>query len=175
MCYPKCTRQHRVIKQLNWEIGVLFTTILSVSLTSVIGLVSSIAFGILAEISILLILQVGLGRTFPKVRVQEAKKPLPQAFLFGLFFGAVVLPCNPGMITAFFTKSLTCSGFDFISNMANFLIFGIGIAAQLLSQAVSKRIIEFLVQRSKLINRAAGILMLGVSLYYLIKVFHIFS
>jgi len=161
-------------------IGVVFTTFLSVSLTKVISIVSPIAFSILAVISILLILHLDFGRMFPKVRVPETKNPLPQAFLFGFFFGAIVLPCNPGMIAAFFTKSLALSSLDFISNMLNFILFGIGIATpllifSLLSQAVSQQIIRFLVQRSKLINRVAGILMLGVSLYYLIVVFRILS
>jgi cytochrome c-type biogenesis protein len=161
-------------------IGVVFTTFLSVSLTKVVSIVSPIAFSILAVISILLILHVDFGRLFPQIRVPETKNPLPQAFLFGFFFGAIVLPCNPGMIAAFFTKTVALSSLDFISNMLNFILFGIGIATpllvfSLLSQAISQRIIKFLVQRSKLINRIAGILMLGVSLYYLIFVFRIFS
>ncbi|UCB47151.1 MAG: sulfite exporter TauE/SafE family protein [Spirochaetota bacterium] len=161
-------------------IGAVFTTFLSVSLTKVISIVSPIAFGILALISVLLILNVDFGRLFPKVHVPETKNPFPQAFLFGFFFGAIVLPCNPGMIAAFFTKTVALSNLDFISNMLNFVLFGIGIATpllvfSLLSQAVSQRIIRFLVQKSNLINRVAGILMLGVSLYYMIFVFRIFS
>jgi cytochrome c-type biogenesis protein len=161
-------------------VGVVFTTFLKVSLTEVIGIISPIAFGILAAISILLIVNVDLGRIFPKVRVPEIKNPIPQAMLFGLFFGAIVLPCNPGMIAAFFSKSLALSHLDIIFNMLNFILFGIGIATpllvfSLLSQAVSRRIIGFLAKRSVLINRVAGSLMLTVSLYYLIAVFHIFS
>jgi cytochrome c-type biogenesis protein len=84
------------------------------------------------------------------------------------------------MIAAFFSKSLAFSHLDIIFNMLNFILFGIGIATpllvfSLLSQAVSLRIIRFLTKRSALINRVAGSLMLGVSLYYLIAVFHIFS
>jgi cytochrome c-type biogenesis protein len=161
-------------------IGVVFTTFLSVSLTEVIGIVSPIAFGVLAVISILLILDVDMGRLFRSMKVPQSKRPVPGAFLFGFFFGAIVLPCNPGLIAAFFTKSLLVSNLDFLSNIAHFILFAIGIATPLLvfsilSEAVSKGVIRFLVKHRLTVNRVAGVLMLGISLYYLIFVFRILS
>jgi cytochrome c-type biogenesis protein len=161
-------------------IGVVFSTFLRVSLTRVIGIVSPIAFGVLAVISILLIFHIDMGRLFRSVRVPQAKNPVPGAFLFGFFFGAIVLPCNPGMIAAFFTKSLAVSNLDFASNILNFVLFAVGMATPLLvfsifSEAVSRRVIRFLVERSRIINRVAGALMLGVSVYYLVFVFRVFS
>ena len=161
-------------------IGVVFSTILRVSLTRVIGIVSPVAFGVLAVISILLIFRVDMGRLFRSFRVPQAKNPVPGAFLFGFFFGAIVLPCNPGLIAAFFTKSLAVSNLDFLSNILNFVLFAVGMATPLLlfsilSEAVSGRVIRFLVEKSGIINRAAGAIMLGVSVYYLVFVFRVFS
>jgi len=161
-------------------IGVVFSTFLRVSLTRVIGIVSPIAFGVLAVISILLIFHIDMGRLFRSVRVPQAKNPVPGAFFFGFFFGAIVLPCNPGMIAAFFTKSLAVSNLDFASNILHFVLFAVGMATPLLvfsilSEAVSRRVIRFLVERSGIINRVAGALMLGVSIYYLVFVFRVFS
>ena len=161
-------------------IGVVFSTFLRVSLTKVISIVSPIAFGVLAVISILLIFHIDMGRLFRSVRVPQTKNPVPGAFLFGFFFGAIVLPCNPGMIAAFFTKSLAVSNLDFASNILNFVLFAVGMATPLLgfsilSEAVSRRVIRFLVERSGIINRVAGVLMLGVSIYYLVFVFRVFS
>jgi cytochrome c-type biogenesis protein len=159
-------------------LGLLFTTILEVSLTKVIGIVSPIAFGILTVISILLIFNVDVGRFLPKVQAPVVKNPLFSAFVFGFFFGAIVIPCNPLFIAALFTRTL--ASMDFVSNIVSFLAFGVGIGFPLLvfsaiSATASSAIINFLTRQKKIINRVAGVIMLIISLYYLIFVFRIFG
>lgn len=159
-------------------LGILFTTILQVSLTRVIGIVSPIAFGILIIISLLLLLNVDIGRLLPRARIPRAKSPWLSAFLYGFFFGAIVIPCNPLFIAVFFTRSVSVLGFG--ANLLRFLAFGIGIAAPLvalavLSTAASGAVIGFLTKHRSIINRIAGALMLGVSIYYLVFVFRIFE
>jgi len=159
-------------------LGLIFTTFLQLSLTKIIGIISPIAFGILIIISILLIFDIDIGRFLPRVRTPAAKNPLFNAFVFGFFFGAIVIPCNPLFIAALFARSLTTMGF--LTNILNFLAFGIGIGTPLLvfsiiSSAASKSIISFLVKHKRKINLVSGIFMLIVSLYYLIFVFRIFS
>lgn len=159
-------------------LGLVFTTILSVSLTKVIGIISPIAFIILALISILLIFNVDFGRFLPRGKTPGFKNPYTNAFLFGFFFGAIIIPCNPLFIAAFFATAASTG--DFISNMLQFTSFGLGIGAPLLlfsilSLAMSDKIIATLVRYSGAINRTAGVIMLVISLYYLIFVFQIFS
>jgi len=67
-------------------LGLLFTTILQVSLTNVIGIVSPIAFGILGLISIFLIFNVDLGRFIPKIKTPTSKNPKMGALMYGFFF-----------------------------------------------------------------------------------------
>jgi len=157
-------------------LGLIFTTILEVSLTNVIGIVSPIAFGVLGIISIFLIFDYDLGKFFPQMHAPVLKNPLFSAFVFGFFFGAIVIPCNPLFIAALFTKSISNMGF--ISNMANFIAFGFGIGLPLLvfsaiSYAKSSAVIGFLAQQKKKINLVAGIIMLVISIYYLVFVFRV--
>lgn len=159
-------------------LGLIFTTILEVSLTKVIGIISPIAFGILAVISILLIFDVDIGKYIPRANVPVMKNPLFDAFVYGFFFGAIVIPCNPLFIAALFTRTL--ASMNIVINMLSFVAFGIGIGFPLLvfsaiSGAKSKAVINFLVGQKRKINLIAGIFMLGVSLYYLIFVFRIFG
>lgn len=159
-------------------IGLLFTTLLQQSLTGVVSIVSPIAFGILALISILLILDAELGTLLPKVKTPTVKNPYLSALVFGFFFGAIVLPCNPSLIAVMFTKSLASSSLGFAANMMSFLSFGIGMAFPLLlfsviSYSASSKIIGFLARHKSIINRAAGIIMLVISMYYLFFVFKI--
>jgi len=159
-------------------LGLLFTTILQVSLTGVIGVVSPIAFGILVVISLLLLFNVDIGRLVPRTRVPTVRSPWVSALLYGFFFGAIVVPCNPLFIAVFFTRSASVLGFG--ANLLRFLAFGVGIAAPLvalaaLSTAASGAVIGFLTRHRSIINRIAGATMLGISVYYLIFVFRIFD
>ena len=155
-------------------LGLIFTSFLQVSLTSVIGIISPIAFAVLGLISIFLIL--GYDLPFPQISAPVTDNPTLSAFLFGFFFGAVVVPCNPLFIAALFTKSLLTTGF--LVNVINFLFFGLGIGFPLLlfaalSGAASKSIISFLSSKQRIINLLSGIIMLAVSIYYLIFVFKV--
>jgi cytochrome c-type biogenesis protein len=158
-------------------LGLLFTTILQKSLTNVIQIISPIAFFILGIISIFLIFDVDFSKFLPKVQIKTNKdKPLRSAFLFGLFFGAIVLPCNPGFIATFFARALL---FDrFIFSMSNFIAFGLGLSAPLFIFSIasgkwSGNIISFLTKNKKKINVISGILMLSIAVYYLFFVFKI--
>ena len=154
-------------------LGLIFTTLLQSSLTKVVEVVSPIAFIILMIISILLIFNVDFARFMPHLNAptDPKKGPKRNAFLFGFFFGAIVLPCNPGFIAAFFATAFTVS--DFAVNMANFLAFGVGIGLPLfvlsvLSVAKGRVVIDFLIKYKRWINLAAGVIMLVLSLYFLV-------
>jgi len=154
--------------------GLIFTTLLQESLTNVIGIVSPIAFGILGIISLFLIFNFDFGRFFPKLKVKTTGNPLKSAFIFGFFFGAIVIPCNPAFIAAFLARALLFG--SFVSSISNFLAFGLGLGAPLLvfslvSAQWSQRVIGFLTGHKRIINLIAGILMLWIALYYLLCVF----
>lgn len=156
--------------------GLVFTTFLEVSLNRVIGIVSPLAFFVLIGISLLLIFDYDIGKLFPGARVPRGKNPALNAFIYGFFFGAIVVPCNPLFIAALFTK--TISSMDFVVNMLNFLFFGIGIGFPLIafsavSAARSRSVIDFLIKYRRRINFSAGVLMLVISLYFLIFDFRV--
>ncbi len=160
------------------SLGLVFTTILQVSLTNVIGIASPIAFGILMVISLLLIFNVDVGRFLPKAHVGIKRNPWVSALLYGFFFGAIVVPCNPLFIAALFTR--TISTVSFLENILRFLFFGVGVGFPLLviaavSTAAADAVIGFLTKRKRVINTVAGLIMLGISIYYLFFVFRIFS
>ena len=114
----------------------------------------------------------------PRVNAPVGKNPLWSAFLFGFFFGAIVIPCNPLFIAALFTRAISSVGF--FVQLLNFISFGLGIGAPLLLLAVvsttaSGAIISFLGKHKRKINLVSGLIMLGVSLYYIFIVFKVFG
>jgi cytochrome c-type biogenesis protein len=158
--------------------GLIFTKLLQVSLTRAIGIISPIAFGILTLVSLLLIFNIDFGRFFPKTHAPVLKNPYLSSFIFGLFFGAIVLPCNPASLIVLFAVST--STISFVTNFLNFVLFGIGMALPLLIFAIisatkSQQVIGFLTSHKRIINLVAGIIMFIISLYYLIFVFKVFG
>jgi cytochrome c-type biogenesis protein len=154
-------------------LGLVFTTILQRSLTQVIGVVSPIAFGILFVLGLLLIVGVRLER---KVRAPRFDSPSLSAFSYGFFFGAIVVPCNPLIIAAFFTRTATVTGFA--ENLLSFFAFALGISAplvafSLMSRTVARGVVAGLVRFRRVIEVAAGLTMVVVSAYYLAYVFHV--
>jgi cytochrome c-type biogenesis protein len=158
--------------------GLIFTKFLQVSLTNAIGIISPIAFGILGIISLFLIFNFDFSRLFPQIKSPTFRNPFLSSFAFGFFFGAIVLPCNPASLIILF--AISTSTLDFVTNLFNFVFFGIGMSLPLLlftfaSAKWSQTIIGFLTRNKRWINLTAGIIMLGISLYYLIFVFKVFG
>lgn len=165
-------------------LGLVFTTILQVSLTGIVDIVSPIAFAILLVISLILIVtsvisfitgrSIDIWKFLPKGRTKMVSNPWATAFLYGFFFGAIVVPCNPGFIAILFARAV--STVDFAQNILRFLLFGIGVGFPLLvmaaiSSAASNSLIGFLNKHGKWVNLMAGLIMFGISLYYLLIVF----
>jgi cytochrome c-type biogenesis protein len=155
-------------------VGLLVTFVFSASLTNAIQIISPIAFSLLGIVSILLILNVNIGKVFPKVSSPVAKNPLLASYLFGFFFGAIVLPCNPATLIILFALSTSVT--SFVINLLGFVAFGVGMAIplfvlSLISMEKSGSVVSFLTKNTRIINMVVGVLMLLVSLYYLFFVF----
>lgn len=159
-------------------IGLIFTKFLQASLTNVIGIISPIAFGILAVVSLFLIFNFNFSRILPQIKSPALKNPFLSSFIFGFFFGAIVLPCNPASLIVLF--AISTSTVDFTTNLFNFIFFGVGMSLPLLlfafiSAQWSEKVIGFLTKNKRKINLFAGLIMLGISIYYLFFVFRIFG
>ena len=159
-------------------IGLVFSTLLGISLSAVTAVISPLLFAVLAVISALLVFDIDFSRYLPSIQTPQASSPYTQSFLFGLFFGGIVLPCNPGFIAALLTTT-TLSASPGIA-LGSFTLFGIGMATPLIALSVmssvaSKRIVQWLSSHKTIINRVAGGIMLVISLYYLLVVFRVWE
>jgi len=157
-------------------LGLVFSTILQTSLTSVIEIVSPIAFAILGLMGIAMILDLDFQSHIPSKNTPEFENPLLNAFAFGFFFGAIIIPCNPAFIATFFARAFLFE--TPITSVLNFSLFGLGIgfpllAFSVLSQSRSQQVIKTLQKHSKIIHKGSGLIMVTISLYYLIKVFNV--
>jgi len=157
-------------------VGLLFTTLLETSLTAVVELVSPPAFALLAVLGVVLAADLHPQAALPAIEPPQTRFPSLSAFAYGAFFGAIVLPCNPGFISVFFARAFLFS--DPVSSTANFGAFGIGMASPLLAFAIISdpwrdRILDWLTDNRRRINIGTGLTLVAISLYYLLFVFQI--
>lgn len=161
-------------------VGLLWTVVLGAGVADAVRRLSPIAFGALAFVgAVLLVAPNGFAR-FPTIEPPHGRYPTLSAFGYGFFFGAIVIPCNPGLIALFFARSTVAfPRFDSqLEVVLGFLAFGLGIGAPLLafallSQSFGRRITRTLARHSSLLNRLVGLVLLTVSLYYLLFVFSV--
>lgn len=154
--------------------GVIYITLIRVSLAEFLGIVSRIAFLILAIFSIGLILDLDLSRYIPAAKLPAGKNPFTDSLLLGMFFGVIILPCNAAAVVVLLALGTAVEGIAV--NLATFLSFGAGMSLPLLvlsalSLSKSQEILGFLAKHRRVIHFTAGMLMLAVALYYLIVVF----
>lgn len=159
-------------------LGLIFSTFIQTSLTAVIEIISPIAFGLLGVFSIALILNLDFQRFIPESKAPRFENPLANAFGFGFFFGAVIIPCNLAFIATFFARAFLFE--TPLTSLLNFSLFGLGIGFplmifSLISSTKSREVISLLQKHENLIHRGSGVVMLGISIYYLVFVFRVFG
>lgn len=106
--------------------------------------------------------------------VPRAGTPYRAAFVLGLFMGIIILPCNAAIILVLLT--LAASGGTVAEAVAWFLAFGAGMVLPLLVIAAipsygARRVLGFLVRYRPGIQRAAGFVMFGIAVWYLVLLF----
>jgi cytochrome c-type biogenesis protein len=156
--------------------GLLVGVIFTLPIGGVLSVISPVAYAILGGIGILLILGAGPGLQIRAPDILTGRSPFGGAFIFGLFFGVLILPCNAGPVTVLL--ALSTSAADFAANMGNFLVYGAGMAIPLialsaLSSYDGNRITRTLAAQKRWINFATGVLMVSIAAYYLLVVFRI--
>jgi cytochrome c-type biogenesis protein len=157
-------------------VGFIVTWLLRSSLSTAIGIISMLAFIILAGASICLIADIDLSRIIPSPKVLHPGGPYRNALIFGLFFGMIMLPCNPAPIILLFALSVNAA--DILENLVVLIAFCIGIAIPVLlisiiPAATNSRLVRSLTTHRRSINVLCGLFMLVLALYYLLWVFHL--
>jgi cytochrome c-type biogenesis protein len=158
-------------------VGVVFTFVLAESVNTVVEDVSPLAFGLLALVGAVLVVDPKRFSRLPVIDPPQSRYPTASAFSYGFFFGAIVIPCNPATIALFFARTPVLYD-THAESMLGFLSFGLGIGAPrlafaLLSQPFSQQVTTTLARYSSQVNRATGAVLLAVSGYYLWAVFEV--
>lgn len=143
-------------------------SLLSVSFGAVLPVLLPIVYLIVIALGVVML----LGRN-PFATLQTAQAPMLRnryltAYVYGLLFGPMTLPCTgPIIISAF----LVGSGFgDVAQGIAYFLAFGLGfgwplVVLPLIALPVQRQIVGWLSRHHEALTRGAGFLLVAVGVF----------
>ncbi|NYT06981.1 MAG: hypothetical protein GKC05_01810 [Methanomicrobiales archaeon] len=156
--------------------GLIVVSLLALPLSGALGIISPVAYTALLVIGLLLMTGRSPDIPLPSFQAPRERNPFLGAFVFGLFFGILILPCNAAPVAILLVLSTSTLGF--LSGLASFILFGAGMAVPLVALSAmsvwqGNKAAAFLVNHRRAINLLTGVLMVMVSLYYLFGVFRI--
>ncbi len=141
---------------------------LSISIGSALSVVIPAADLVLIILGFLLIMDKNPFKSLPQIQIPALKHPYANAFVYGLLYGPIALPCSGPLVVSIFAISLKSAGF--LSRLGTFMWFGFGFGLPLLilsflSGALQKPITIFFARHSRWVNLISGLLILGLGIY----------
>lgn len=141
---------------------------LSLSIGRVLAYLIPIADAILITLGLLLIFNRNPFSKLPQIRVPVFSGPYLNAFMYGLLYGPIALPCSGPLVVSIFTISLRSTAFA--GQLGTFLWFGLGLGLPLLALsflggALQRPITLFFARHARWINLFSGLLILSLGIY----------
>ena len=142
--------------------------LLSISVGRALSIIIPIADLVIILLGVLLLFNRNPFKTLPQIQVPVLSNPFVNAFIYGLLYGPIALPCSGPLVVGIFALSLTVT--EALSKLNIFFWFGIGfglplLALSFLSGAAQRWITRQFAQRARLINLVSGLLLVGVGIY----------
>lgn len=146
----------------------LLIALLSISVGRALAVVIPLADLLILSLGLLLLLDKNPFKALPQISVPALRSPYLNAFVYGLLYGPIALPCSGPLIVSIFALSLTAG--EAASRLGVFLWFGIGfglplLALSLLSGALQRSLTRAFARHSRLVNLAGGLLLVGIAIY----------
>ncbi|MCI0521120.1 MAG: cytochrome c biogenesis CcdA family protein [Chloroflexi bacterium] len=146
----------------------LLIAMLSISIGSALAVVIPLADILIIALGIFLLLDKNPFKALPQLQAPALRNPLVNAFVYGLLYGPIALPCSGPLIVSIFALSLTAG--EALSRLTTFLTFGLGfglplLALSLISAALQQRITRWIARRARQVNLLGGLLLVGIGIY----------
>jgi cytochrome c-type biogenesis protein len=146
----------------------LVIALLSVSVGQALSIVIPLADLLIIGLGVLLLLNRNPFKQLPQIQVPALSNPYVNAFVYGLLYGPIALPCSGPLVVGIFALSLTAG--EVFSKLGVFLWFGLGfgiplLALSFLSGAAQRWITRQFAKHARLINLIGGLLLVGIGVY----------
>jgi cytochrome c-type biogenesis protein len=141
---------------------------LSISVGRALAVVVPLADLAILGLGVVLLLDRNPFMRLPQVRIPILRRPLLNAYVYGLLYGPIALPCSGPLVVAIFALSLSVE--EAFGKLWVFLWFGVGFGVpllilSLLSARLQRRLTRLFAQHSRPVNAVGGILLVAVAVY----------
>ena len=142
--------------------------LLSISIGSALRWIVPISDVIIIGLGVLLIFNHNPFKALPQIRIPALRHPFTNAFVYGLLYGPITLPCSGPLIVSIFALSLSVG--EALSRTSVFVWFGLGFGLPLLilsflAGGLQRQITQQLARRARAINLIGGLMLVGIGLY----------
>jgi len=142
--------------------------LLSISVGRALSVIIPVADAVIILLGVLLLLNINPFKSLPQIQFPLLSHPFANAFLYGLLYGPIALPCSGPLVVSIFALSLTVG--EALSKLNIFFWFGMGFGLPLLvlsffSGAAQRWITRQFAVHARIINFSSGILLIVVGVY----------
>ena len=142
--------------------------LLAIPISSTLAFIVPLADLLILLLGVLLLLDRNPFKSLPHVRVPVLRYPFVNAYLYGLLYGPIALPCSGPFIVSIFALSFTAG--EAFTKLWVFLSFGLGFGVplliiSLLSGALQRQLTVLFARHSQIINVIGGLLLVGIAIY----------
>jgi cytochrome c-type biogenesis protein len=142
--------------------------LLAVPIGNVLAYIIPLADLLIFLLGILLLLDRNPFKTLPQIQIPVLRHPFLNAYIYGLLYGPIALPCSGPLVVGIFALSLTAG--EALSKLWVFLWFGLGFGLplfiiSLLSGALQRQLTTMFARHSRIVNFVGGLLLIGVAIY----------
>ena len=142
--------------------------LLAIPVGSVLVYLLPVADLLIFLLGILLLLNFNSFKTLPQIQLPVFRHPYGNAYVYGLLYGPIALPCSGPLVVSIFALSFTMG--EAFKQLWIFLWFGLGLGVpllilSLLSGALQRQLTALFAQHSRIVNFIGGLLLVGVAIY----------
>ncbi len=158
--------------------GVLTTMLALGAGAAYLGVSQAIVLSVLVPVANLALLILGVllladrnpFKMLPQMQIPGLAHPYANAFLYGVLYGPLVLPCSAPLVVSIFALSFSAG--EALGRLYLFFWFGLGLGLpllilSLLSAASQRRIVGSLARSARALNSLGGIVLIAAGLYSL--------
>lgn len=141
---------------------------LSISVGRALAVIIPLADLVILLLGVALLLGRNPFKGLVQVRIPILRRPLLNAYVYGLLYGPIALPCSGPLVVAIFALSLNVQ--EAFGSLWVFLWFGLGFGVPLLilslfSGTLQHRLTRLFARQSRLVNTIGGVLLVAVAVY----------
>jgi cytochrome c-type biogenesis protein len=141
---------------------------LSISVGNALAIITPISYFIIILLGILLLMNKNIFERIPRLQLPVVKNPYANAYVYGLFYGPIALPCSGPVAVSVFALSLGVA--DVLSKVLLFFVFGLGFGLPLIALAfLPKNAVDWLMNKFtsnyRKLNLVAGVLLITIGIY----------